>query len=112
MTPITTHILDTSIGKPAAGVPVELFRVDDDQPTLVGTAATDSDGRAREIGTGWELASGRYRLRFAIASYFAAQGKPTFYPEVVVDFVVVDPIAHHHIPLLISPFAYSTYRGS
>jgi len=112
MTAITTHVLDTSIGKPAAEILVQLFRIDGDQPILIGASATDQDGRAREIGTGWELLRGRYRLHFEVASYFAAQDKPTFYHEVSIDFVIDNAQAHYHVPLLISPFGYSTYRGS
>jgi 5-hydroxyisourate hydrolase len=112
MTPITTHVLDTSIGKPAAEILVQLFRIDGDQPILIGASATDEDGRVRAIGTGWELLRGRYRLHFEVASYFAAQHKPTFYPEVSIDFAIDDVHAHYHVPLLISPFGYSTYRGS
>lgn len=112
MTPITTHVLDTSIGKPAAEILVQLFRIDGDQPILIGASATDRDGRAREIGTGWELLRGRYRLHFEVASYFTAQDKQIFYPEVSIDFLIEDVQAHYHVPLLISPFGYSTYRGS
>jgi len=112
MTPITTHVLDTSIGRPAAEILVQLFRIDGDQPLLIAASITDQDGRASELGSEWELLRGRYRLHFEVASYFSAQGKPTFYPEVVIDFLIDDAHFHYHIPLLISPFGYSTYRGS
>ncbi|HBJ37190.1 MAG TPA: hydroxyisourate hydrolase [Planctomycetaceae bacterium] len=112
MTSITTHVLDTSIGKPAAEILVQLFRIDGDQPILIGASATDQDGRAQEIGTEWELLRGRYRLHFEVASYFSAQGKKTFYPDISIDFIIDDVHCHYHIPLLLSPFGYSTYRGS
>jgi 5-hydroxyisourate hydrolase len=112
MTPITTHVLDTSIGKPAAEILVQLFRIDGDQPILIGASATDRDGRAREIGMAWELLRGRYRLHFEVETYFTARGITTFFPEVSIDFLIEDVQSHYHIPLLISPFGYSTYRGS
>ena len=113
MTPITTHVLDTAIGKPAAMVPVGLFRLVDGAAVRLGHAVTDEDGRARDLGSGWGLEAGIYRIRFDVAEYFARSGQSdSFYPEVVIDFRVGDLASHYHIPLLLSPFGYSTYRGS
>lgn len=103
---ITTHVLDTARGLPAFGVNVLLT-----DPTGDTVAAiTDLDGRASLAES--PLLVGNYQLVFATAEYFALTHAPTFYPEVTVAFTVVDGAAHHHVPLLISPYAYSTYRGS
>lgn len=110
MSQVTTHVLDTALGRPAAGVPVELARLDDGGWTTVAAAATDDDGRARDLGPD-ALDPGRYRIRFDTAAYFAASGQRGFHPEVLVVFELADA-THHHVPLLLSPFAYSTYRGS
>ena len=109
MSTLSTHVLDTSIGTPAAGVRVALERVDG-APQPLSAIATDADGRARDIARA-PLVAGTYRLRFDTAEYFARTGRETFYPEVVVTFVVGDD-EHYHVPLLVSPFGYSTYRGS
>lgn len=109
MSTLSTHVLDTSLGTPAAGVQVALERVDGGMESP-STATTDADGRARDIARA-PLTVGAYRLRFDTADYFARTGRETFYPEVVVTFVVRDD-AHYHVPLLVSPFGYSTYRGS
>ena len=107
MSTLSTHVLDTALGKPAAGVHVSLARASDG--VVLGDGHTDPDGRLREfVGT---LAADVYRLRFAVADYFAATQRPTFFPEVVVVFRLGDD-EHYHVPLLISPFGYSTYRGS
>lgn len=103
---ISTHVLDTAQGRPAVGVSVLLTDVAGDTTAAV----TDEDGRAR-LADG-RLRPGTYQLLFATAEYFARAGVPTFYPGVTVAFSVTDGDAHHHVPLLISPFAYSTYRGS
>ncbi|MGH9391320.1 MAG: hydroxyisourate hydrolase [Vicinamibacteria bacterium] len=111
MSRITTHVLDTARGRPAEGVPVTLeVRSGGDWKTL-GRGSTDSDGRARDLSAG-ETAPGTYRLTFETAAYFASTGVEGFYPEVQVVFEVRDPSQHHHVPLLLSPFGYSTYRGS
>jgi len=103
---VTTHVLDTARGLPAFGVTVLLT-----DPTGDTVAAiTDLDGRARLAEA--PLLAGNYQLVFATAEYFALTGTPTFYPEVTVAFTVTDGAAHHHVPLLVSPYAYSTYRGS
>ena len=108
MSPITTHVLDTAQGRPAAGVAVTLERGPD--WTQVGSGRTGDDGRLAGLGS--PEASGPYRLRFDTGAYFAAAGTRAFFPEVTVQFEVERPEEHHHVPLLLSPFGYSTYRGS
>ncbi|MFI1238423.1 hydroxyisourate hydrolase [Nocardia salmonicida] len=105
MTSLSTHVLDAVRGAPAAGVAVWLVRGDQ----RLTEALTDADGRVKELAAG--LNPGDYRLFFDTGSYFAAQGSETFYPEVCVAFTVGEQ-PHLHVPLLLSPFAYSTYRGS
>ena len=115
---ISTHVLDTARGRPAAGVPVMLQLVPaPGQPTTRGReiarGATDADGRIRElVAEGASLGAGTYSLRFDTAAYFASFGVEAFYPEVSVVFVVRDTTQHYHVPLLLSPYGYSTYRGS
>jgi 5-hydroxyisourate hydrolase len=111
---ITTHVLDTSVGRPAAGVAVHLERADaDDCWETIGRADSDADGRVRQlVPEGATLAGGVYRLIFDTAAYFRRSNTPTFYPHVIVVFEIVDTTAHYHVPLLISPFGYSTYRGT
>jgi len=111
MSGISTHVLDTSRGRPAAGVPVHLDRADDSRWELLGSAVTDADGRVPALLDS-PPAEGRYRLTFDTAAYFAAVGAHAFYPEVSVTFVVNGDDDHYHVPLLLNPFAYSTYRGS
>ena len=106
MSAITTHVLDTALGRPAAGVPVQLLRGGE----LLATASTDADGRVGELGPA-SIAPGAYELLFDVATYAGRTGQPCFFPQVSLRFVVADD-AHHHVPLLLSPFAYSTYRGS
>jgi 5-hydroxyisourate hydrolase len=103
---LSTHVLDASRGTPAVGVAVRLTTTGGQE---LATAVTDADGRVRELGP---LAAGDYRLTFATGEYFAANEQQGFYPEVVVTFTVTDAGQHHHVPLLLSPYAYSTYRGS
>jgi 5-hydroxyisourate hydrolase len=105
---ITTHVLDTAQGRPAAGVAVTLEKGPD--WTQVGIGRTGDDGRLRDLGSA--EAPGPYRLRFDTGAYFDAAGAPAFFPEVTVQFTVERPDEHHHVPLLLSPFGYSTYRGS
>jgi 5-hydroxyisourate hydrolase len=105
---LTTHVLDAVQGLPAPGVPVQLFAEDG---SLIAEAVTDADGRERQLGPE-QLEPGVYRLRFDTGAYFAARSIPTFYPEAVLAFVIDDVDRHYHVPLLLSPFAYSTYRGS
>lgn len=108
---ITTHVLDATAGRPAAGVAVELLVSDAGAWRSLDAAVTDADGRVSRIGDD-ELPPGDYRLRFDTAAWFAARGVEAFYPEVVLTFHVDDDGRHVHAPLLLSPFAYSTYRGS
>lgn len=100
---LSTHVLDAVSGRPAVGVAVRLER----DGAVLAAATTDTDGRARPTD---DLPAGTYRLVFDTGAWFG--DRPHFYPEVVVTFFVTDPAAHHHVPLLLSPFAYSTYRGS
>ncbi|OZM74113.1 hydroxyisourate hydrolase [Amycolatopsis antarctica] len=102
---VTTHVLDTALGRPAAGVPV---RLEDSAGAEVGSGRTDVDGRVRDLGPK-ELSAGVYRLVFGTGEYL---GPDAFFPEVTVCFRIADPVSHHHVPLLLSPFSYSTYRGS
>jgi 5-hydroxyisourate hydrolase len=111
---ITTHVLDTSLGKPAANVGVLLEQLDQyGAAHPVGQARTDADGRAREIvPKGTELAPARYRLTFDVGAYFLETKRESFYPTVSITFEVRDATQHYHVPLLVSPYGYSTYRGS
>lgn len=111
MSAITTHILDTAAGRPAPGVPVRLETREDGGWRTLAEAATDADGRARDLGPG-HVDAGTYRLVFDTGTYFAALQQPAFYPEVAVVFEIPDPEQHYHVPLLLSPYGYSTYRGS
>jgi 5-hydroxyisourate hydrolase len=110
--PITTHVLDTSLGRPAAGVTARLERTDQAGAWVVlGTGATNTDGRIADLIDG-PIERGRYRITFDTGAYFAGREQATFFPEVSILFEVKDPAQHHHVPLLLSPFGYSTYRGS
>ena len=119
---LTTHVLDTSNGQPAAGMTVALYRLGAAIDTatsaeLLLSVELNDDGRAgRPLLQGDALVAGRYRLVFSVASYFrrlgAALAEPPFLDEVPLDFGIADTGAHYHVPLLVSPWAYSTYRGS
>jgi 5-hydroxyisourate hydrolase len=111
MNTVTTHVLDTSLGRPATGVPVRLEHLADGEPSLVAEASTDDDGRVREFGPDG-LPPGTYRVVFDTAAYFTRSGQRTFYPDVAVSFLVEAADGHYHVPLVLSPFAYSTYRGT
>ena len=108
---VTTHVLDATSGRPAADIQVTLERQADRGWQWVASARTDPDGRIAELGPA-DLERGVYRVSFAVAAYFAAQHLRTFYPEVVILFTLDDADEHCHVPLLLSPYAYSTYRGS
>lgn len=126
---VSTHVLDAATGRPAAGLGVRLdvaagdgsgdgddHGADRDATgsppwTTIGGGSTDADGRLRDL-TGRPGTTGSHRLVFATGAWFAERGRPTFYPEVVVVFAVTDAAADHHVPLLLSPYAYSTYRGT
>lgn len=117
MSNISTHVLDTTAGRPAAGVHVRLEIQTggrDGEPWKILTqAVTDTDGRVKALlPEGTSLAEAIYRITFDTANYFRAQKQNTFYPEVKVTFFVADAAQHYHVPLLLSPFGYSTYRGS
>jgi 5-hydroxyisourate hydrolase len=115
---LSTHVLDATAGRPAAGVPVQLERRGPDGWSPAGAGQTDADGRLRlgggpdgqESGLGFE--PGVYRITFDTGAYFQAHGTASFYPEVTVTFEMTGHGEHYHVPLLLSPFAYSTYRGS
>jgi 5-hydroxyisourate hydrolase len=108
---VTTHVLDAVTGRPAEGVAVVLEHRGPDGWGRLAEARTDGDGRVGELGPD-ELDAGTYRVTFAVGDYFAGRGQDAFYPEVVISFTLADPAAHYHVPLLLSPYAYSTYRGS
>ena len=103
---VSTHVLDAVEGRPAGGIAVRLFVGED----LVAEGVTDHDGRCRLAEEATAL--GAHRLVFATGPWFAEQNRDAFWPEVVLAFAVREPAEHHHVPLLLSPFAYSTYRGS
>ncbi|KGN34144.1 5-hydroxyisourate hydrolase [Knoellia sinensis KCTC 19936] len=105
---LSTHVLDTSLGHPAAGVAVTLTTTDG---TELAKATTDADGRVGALGPE-VLEAGDYVLTFATGAYFAQSGVRGFYPQVTVAFTISDGTEHFHVPLLLSPFGYSTYRGS
>lgn len=107
MSGITTHVLDTANGRPAAGVPITLERRDGDAWTRIGSGVTDADGRLRTL-TGPDIDTGTYRITFDTRSYFP----DGFFPETSIVFDVRDASQHYHVPLLLSPFGYCTYRGS
>jgi 5-hydroxyisourate hydrolase len=113
MSQITTHVLDTSLGRPASGVPVvlEVEEVGTGWKQL-GRGETDKDGRLCDLLAAGSLVEGTYRLTFDTHAYFASRKVESLYPQVSVVFSVRDAAEHHHIPLLLSPFGYSTYRGS
>jgi 5-hydroxyisourate hydrolase len=113
---LTTHVLDTATGKPAEGLVISLFRIDGDARTLLKTVATNSDGRCdAPLLAGDEFRAGEYELIFAAGDYLRGLGtelaKPAFLDIVPIRFGMAEP-THYHVPLLISPFGYSTYRGS
>lgn len=113
MSAITTHILDISTGFPARQVSVMLERQTLAGWEIVGKGVTDEDGRLRDLlGSDTQLPTGNYRLTFDTENYFARQHIEGFYPQVTVAFTVREADAHYHVPLLLSPFGYSTYRGS
>ena len=113
MSVITTHVLDLALGRPARGVPVKLELLAEGGWVTLAERVTDDDGRVRDlIATGTRLTAGKFRLTFSTGDYAHAHGGTTFYPEVPITFEIQDPDQHYHVPLLLSPFGYSTYRGS
>ncbi len=116
MSPITTHVLDTSKGCPAANIPVTLEILNDNSWQTIAKATTDSDGRIMDWmdsemndQAGNDMQTGQYRITFTTSNYHNNQG---FFPSVTVNFIVEDTDQHYHVPLLLSPFSFSTYRGS
>ena len=114
---LSTHVLDTAHGCPAAGLALTLQRLDADGPVTLRRLALDADGRAGgPLLDAAAMAAGRYRLLFEVAPYFRARGlalpEPPFLDTVQIDFGIADAAAHYHVPLLVSPWSYSTYRGS
>jgi len=119
MSGISSHVLDTAHGRPAAGVTIHLDVERGDPAAADGgwrrlaSAETDADGRAAVLlPAGTALAAATYRLTFEIGAWFRARGLDAFYPQATVVFRVGDPAQHYHVPLLLSPFGYTTYRGS
>jgi len=105
---VTTHVLDSVLGRPAQGIAVSLYDLDG---ASLANGVTDADGRISDLGPD-ALPLGEYTIVFETGIYFLATGTDTFYPRVTIDFEVTDAAAHYHVPLLLSPFAFSTYRGS
>jgi len=109
MSTISTHVLDTSLGRPAAGIRVTLRR----DSSLIGSGMTDEDGRVRDLlEKGSMLTEGDYTLSFSVGDYFANSKRETFYGDIQISFRIGAGTEHYHVPLLLSPFGYSTYRGS
>jgi len=110
--PITTHVLDIALGKPAAGVAVTLGRLEGASFEKLAGGVTNEDGRVADLLPPGSLVAGTYRITFALAPYFEATKRKAFYPHVDIVFSVEVAAEHFHVPLLLSPFGYSTYRGS
>lgn len=110
---LTTHVLDTASGLPAAGMTVDLYRLDGDVRAHVVTMITNDDGRTDgPILPAADFAVGRYELLFQAGAYFCRTEAPTFLDDIPIRFGINDPTSHYHVPLLVSPFSFSTYRGS
>jgi 5-hydroxyisourate hydrolase len=114
---LSTHVLDTAHGRPAAGLQISLLRLDTSGPVLIKQLTLNADGRTTgPLLAANEMAVGRYRLVFEVAAYFRASGvnlpEPPFLDQVPVEFGIADAAGHYHVPLLVSPYSYSTYRGS
>ncbi|CAM9306252.1 unnamed protein product [Choristocarpus tenellus] len=111
--PITAHALDTTRGTPAHGLPLTLERLNNDQWELLGSTTTNEDGRAPDLmEQNSAIVVGTYRVRFDTGTYYRLIGEAFFYPEVTIVFCIKDTSQHYHVPLLLSPFGYTTYRGS
>lgn len=114
---LSTHVLDITQGKPGAGIALELYAINGGQKTLLRSTVTNHDGRCdAPLLQGEEMQAGQYELVFAVGDYFAAQGvelpQPRFLDQVTIAFGIADPVQNYHVPLVVSPWAYSTYRGS
>ncbi len=112
MNTITTHVLDTALGKPAKGLAIRLEISKNGTFTEVGKGETDADGRLKTLLGGSAPEKAIYRIHFATDDYFKTLGTQGFFPEVSITFRIEDPTQHHHVPLLLSPYGFSTYRGS
>lgn len=113
MTQITSHILDTSLGSPAQGVPISLLQQTDDRWMPLGSGETNADGRVSDfIGNDNVLPAGIYKLSFELRDYYKKRNTQSFYPYAEVVFEIAGDGQHYHVPLLLNPFGYSTYRGS
>lgn len=108
MSTLSTHVLDTSLGRPAQGIHVVLKH----GGAVLGSGTTDADGRVKDITGAANLGAGEYSLTFSVADYFRKSSRETFYGDIVIAFNLREDEQHYHVPLLISPFGYSTYRGS
>jgi 5-hydroxyisourate hydrolase len=112
MSGITSHVLDTTLGKPAEGIEVTLeIACEDSGWAGIGKGTTNADGRVADLSEG-ETRPGHYRISFGVADYFERFKTDSFYPVVRIEFEISDPSQHFHVPLLLNPFGYSTYRGS
>jgi 5-hydroxyisourate hydrolase len=109
---ITTHVLDTAAGRPGNAIAIELEHQVAGTWTLIGGGITDDDGRLRTLTPHGPVAPGTYRLRFETGAYYTARGTAWFFPVVEIQFAVHDGAQHYHVPLLLSPYGFSTYRGS
>ncbi len=112
MSPITTHVLDTAVGKPAKGIAVTLERLAGKQWKAVGKGKTDGDGRLKTLLKEGGLGKGYYRITFDVEAYFKRQKTAAFYKQIPIQFHIQATDQHYHVPLLLNPFGYSTYRGS
>lgn len=109
MSTVSTHVLDTSRGQPAGGVKISLQRGDE----IIGSGVSDNDGRVKNLlAEGRQLGIGLHRLVFEVGEYFSSRSSESFYERITIEFVVSSESDHYHVPLLLSPFGYSTYRGS
>ena len=109
---ITTHVLDTALGRPGKGIAIELERDEHGGWHRIGAGVTDDDGRLRTLTPAGPVPAGIYRLRFHTGAYFTSHSTTAFFPVVEIHFAIVDGGQHYHVPLLLSPYGYSTYRGS
>ncbi len=110
--PITTHVLDTATGAPARGIRITCDKMKGDAFEELASGVTDADGRITDLLSPKSLESGTYRMTFHVGAYHESKGVKGFYPEVAVVFEIEQTDEHYHVPLLLSPFGYSTYRGS